>query len=179
MSNSNPNKTTRLVRVTKVIEAIKKYFFTMATIALGGADYTPTALVDRLQKVLDAIKQSSKSKAAWLADVQLERDQIAANAPLFRYIRSFVIAKFGDTQNASSTLEDFGYTPRKPRSKNVQAKAVAAGKGRATRAARGTKGKKQTGMIHETPPEAPANAGPTAEAPAPAASTAPGQVKPA
>src|SRR5690349_14356831 len=74
MSATNQNKVTRQVRIGQVITGIEKYFSTLPAIPVGGTSYTPAALVARLQSGLDAIKQSSNAKAAWLAVVQTERN---------------------------------------------------------------------------------------------------------
>jgi hypothetical protein len=144
---SNPNKVTRLARINKVIAGIEKNFSNLPTIVLGGTSYTPAALVALLQLAVADIQQASNSKAAWMADVQTQRNSVAKVGPVLRYIKTFVIAQFGDTQDSAKKLEDFGYTPRKARSKNVAVKAEAAAKGKATRQARGTKGPKQKASI--------------------------------
>ncbi len=179
MSTSNQNKVTRQVRIGQVIAGIQKYFMTLPQIPLGGTTYTPAALVDRLQKGLAAIKQSSNAKAAWLADVQTQRNTLAELGPVLRYIKAFVIAQFGDTQDSSTKLEDFGLSYRKTRSKNVEVKVEAVGKVRATRVARSTRGKKQKAKIKGTPGAQPPKGGSATTGPAPAASTAPAPVKPA
>jgi len=178
MSTTNQNKVTRQVRVGQIIAGIQKYFMTMPSIHLGGTDFTPAALVDVLQKGLAATKQTSNAKAAWLAEVQTERNKFAELGPVLRYIKAFVVAQFGDTQDSSPKLEDFGYTPRKARSKDVAVKAVAADKVRATRVARGTKGKKAKAKIKGTIAAQPSKDGPATTAPVPAAGTAPAPVKP-
>ncbi len=178
MSASNTNKTTRLARLNQLIAGIQKYFMTLAAIQLGGKSYTPADLVTMLQGCIAAVQKASNSKAAYLADVQLERNANEQIAPVLRYLKAFVIAQFGDTQDSSQKLEDFGLTPRKVRPKNVQVKAQAAEKLVATRKARGTKGPKQRAKIKGTPPTE-ASTGSANGAPAPAASTAPAQVKPA
>ncbi len=179
MSTSSTNKVTRQARLGQVIAGVQKHFTSLPAIDLGKASYTPAALVDLLQKGIDATRPSYIAKAAWLADVQTERNKFAELGPVLRYIKSFVVAKFGDTQDSSSLLEDFGFSPRKARSKNVAVKSEAAVKGRATRVARATKGKKQKAKIKGTSAPQPSTGGSAAVVPAPAASTAPAQVKPA
>lgn len=179
MSTSNQNKVTRQVRIGQVIAGIQKHFTSVSAINLGGTSYTPVALVERLRKGLAAIKQTSNAKAAWLAEVQTERNTLAELGPVLRYIKAFVVAQFGDTQDSSNKLEDFGFTPRKARSKDVSVKAGAADKVRATRVARSTKGKKQKAKIKGTPAAQPSKGGSVATGPAPEATIAPVPVKPA
>src|SRR5260370_17200067 len=123
MSTSNQTKETRQVRIGKVSAGIQKYFMNLPTIDLAGTSRTPADLIATLQRALDAIKQSSNAKAAWRAVVQTERNVLRETSPVLRYIKPFVISKFGDTQDSSKALEDFGYTPRKAPVKKVAVKA--------------------------------------------------------
>jgi len=169
MSQGNPNKVTRQARITKVIAGIQQFFMGMQVIVLGGKSYTPVALVGLLQRVLDAINQSSSAKAGYEAAVQNERNQIAETAPVLRFIEKFVVLQFGDTQDASQKLDVFGYAPRKVPAKKVSTKSEAIAKAKATRAARGTTGPKQKAKIKGTVPAA---------EPAPAVSNTPAPIKP-
>ncbi|HEV3194093.1 MAG TPA: hypothetical protein VGY54_26490 [Polyangiaceae bacterium] len=76
MSSSNLNEVTRQVRIGQAKAGIEKYFNSLPTIRLAGTDYTPAALIEMLQEVLNVIKQTSNAKAAWLANVQTERDAL-------------------------------------------------------------------------------------------------------
>ena len=171
MSTSNTTKVTRQARIGQVISGIQKNLSQMPAITLSGTSYTPATLIATLQKGIDTSKTSVNSKAKWIADVQVERNTYAELGPVLRYIKAFVTAQFGDTQSSAQKLEDFGLSPRKARSKNVAVKADAATKGRATRVARATKGKKQKAKIKGTPVAAPPAGGTTTKEPAPTAST--------
>jgi hypothetical protein len=171
-------KITRQARIGQIVAGIQKYFANLPTIDLAGTSRTPADLIAMLQKALDAIKQSSNAKAAWLAEVQTERNVLREISPVLRYIKAFVVSKFGDTVDSGQKLEDFGYTPRKVPAKKVAVKAGAIEQGQATRVARATKGKKQKAKIKGTVAPKPSTDGKGTAAPAPAASTAPA-VKPA
>jgi hypothetical protein len=151
-------KITRQARIGQIIAGIQKYFANLPTIDLAGTSRTPADLIAMLQKALDAIKQSSNAKAAWLAEVQTERNVLQEISPVLRYIKAFVVSKFGDTVDSGQKLEDFGYTPRKVPAKKVAVKAGAIAQGQATRVARATKGKKQKAKIKGAarPPQQPA-----------------------
>jgi len=166
MSTSNQTKETRQVRIGKVSAGIQKYFMNLPAIDLAGTNRTPADLIAILQRALDAIKQSSNAKAAWRAVVQTERNVLRETSPVLRYIKSFVISKFGDTQDSSKALEDFGYTPRKVPVKKVAVKAGAIEQGLATRVARATRGKKQKAKIKGTVAPKPSKDGTVAPAPA-------------
>jgi hypothetical protein len=177
MSTKIQSKVTRQAQLNQIVAGVQKDFSTMPTLNLGGTSYTPAALVTTLQEALNAIKQTSNSKAAWMADVQTERNVLVKIGPVLRYIKAFVVTQFGDTQDSSQKLEDFGFTPRKVPAKKVAVKSEAIAQGQATRVARSTRGSKQKAKIKGTVAPQPSTDGSVAKAPAPAASPAPAQVK--
>jgi hypothetical protein len=177
-SNSNQNKVTRQARIDQMLAGVQKYFTNMPSILLGNTSYTPAHLVETLKEAQAATKRTSDSRAAWMTDVQTERNVLKQIEPLLRYIKAFVVAQFGDTQGSSNKLADFGLAPRKVRTKNAATKAEAALQSKSTRVARGTdKGKRQRAKIKGTPAPRPLTGGPVAKEPAAAASSAPAQVK--
>ena len=161
MSAKTPNKVTRLARITAAITGIQQFFGAMQAIVLGGKSYSPSDLVALLQQVAAAITQSSNQKAAWLASVQVERNQIAAIGPVLRYLKAFAITQFGDTQDAAQKLDVLGFAPRKVPVKTAEVKAAAAEKATTTRTSRGTTGKKSKAQPPVTTPE-PLQSGPAA-----------------
>jgi hypothetical protein len=165
-NTSNPNKVTRLARINQAIAGIQQFFMALQAIVLGGKSYTPADLINQLQAVAAAINLASNKRAEYVAAVQTARNAVAGIVPTLRYLHTFVVTQFGDTQDSAQKLEVFGFTPRKPRSKNVKVKAAAADKVVATREARHTMGKNQKAQIHGSPPTAPANTGTTAATPA-------------
>jgi hypothetical protein len=177
-STNNITKVTRQVQLTKIIAGITQFFMSVPTMTMGGKAYAPAAVVALLQAALAAVTQSSNSKAAWLADVQTERNQLTALGPVLRYIKTYVTTYFGDTQDAAQKLDVFGYSPRKPRSVTVAMKAEAAELGKATRIARGTKGPKQKAKIKGTIVVPPPSGGEATTVTATAGSTTPAQTKP-
>jgi hypothetical protein len=119
---------------------------------LGGATYTMIDLTKLIQGDLDAMDATAQARAATSTKVQLERNAHAKVNPVLRLLKNYVIAMFGDTQDASSALADFDYTPRKSSKKTLVVKVEAAGKTKATRSARQTLGKKQKAKIKGTVP---------------------------
>ncbi|HEY8039212.1 MAG TPA: hypothetical protein VIF15_05430, partial [Polyangiaceae bacterium] len=85
--------------------------------------------------------------------------------PVLRYLKTFVVTQFGDTQDSGPKLEIFGFTPRKARTTTVKTKAAAAEKVVATRKARNTMGPKQKAKIKGTPAPEPVTTGTVAQAP--------------
>jgi hypothetical protein len=155
-------KISRQAQLQKILFGLGKHFPSVTTLTLGGASYAMTDLTNLIQADLNAITATSQAKAAYSAQVQVERNATAKVNPLLALLKSYVFVQLGDTQDASSELEDFGYTPRKSSKKTLATKVEAVDKSRATREARHTLGKKQKAKITGTSP-----------AIAPAASSAP------
>lgn len=176
MSASKNSKMSRQDQLRKVIAGATKNLQANATFTLAGASYTVATLSQLCQKDIAAADAATQAKAAWIASVQTERNENAAIAPVLRAFKAYIMSLYGDTQTAAETLADFGYTPRKPRSKDVTTKAAAASKAKATRKARGTLGSKQKQAI--TGATAPAETPPPATT-APAAPATPAQATPA
>jgi hypothetical protein len=129
--------------------------------------YKVADLEARIQKDIGLSDAVDQSKAAWKADLQTERNSHKDIDPLLRAIKQYVLLNWGDSKEASSTLDDFGYTPRKPRTVKPSTKVTAAAKAKATRTARHTMGPKQKEQIKgEVPAPAASNAAATDTAPA-------------
>jgi hypothetical protein len=92
-------------------------------------------------------------------------------------MRNYLITQYG---NRSPVLQQFGFTPAKAPQKSAAVKAAGVAKARATRAAIGTKGKKQRKLaakaVNQTPPQPPAPAPSPAPAPQAAPVAKPGAV---
>jgi hypothetical protein len=140
---TDKSKMSRQDRLRKVMSGALKHFPPTTTFTLATATLTLPQLTQACQKDIDMSDTADQARAAWLTSVQAQRDTNDMTDPMLRAFKAYVISLYGDTQNAASTLADFGYTPRKPRPKDVAVKALAADKARATRKARGTMGPKQ------------------------------------
>ncbi|HEX3769211.1 MAG TPA: hypothetical protein VHV30_00030, partial [Polyangiaceae bacterium] len=68
----------------------------------------PTDLLNLLQGDIAVIDAADKAHADWLAAVQAQRAQHQKVGPVLRALQRLVLAQFGDTQDAASTLADFG-----------------------------------------------------------------------
>ena len=169
MSSGAVTKVSRVARINQVVSGIQKDLTKSFPIVLGGTSYDQATLVALLQGTVAAIQKASDSKAAWQADVQVMRNEVAGIAAVLRYIKAFVVTQFGDTQDSAQKLADFGYTPRKVPVKTVAEKALAVEKGKATRVARGTKGPKQKAQIKGSVDDKPSTGGEPATTPATAA----------
>jgi hypothetical protein len=159
-AKDNNNKATRQNRLRKFVAGMDKHMASATTVTLGGAVYPLADLKKLIQLDIDASDASVQAKANHSTVVQLERNSHAKVNPLLRLLKFHVITEFGDTQDKSGTLADFGLQPQKSRKKTVATKAVAIDKTKATRVARHTTGPKQKAKVKgATPPAAPA-AGP-------------------
>jgi hypothetical protein len=180
MTATDRNKPSRKERLRLIAAGVAKRYAGVSLI-LSGTTYTTSSLEQAIQKDIDATDAADQARATWTALVQKERDSHVALAPVLRALKSQVIANFGDTKDASSTLADFGYTPRKVVKKKVETKATAVAKIKATRKARNTLGKNQKKNVKGTvpanaPAAAPAAASSSTPAPSPTA-TAPAAPK--
>lgn len=151
---TNSNKATRQNQLRQLIAGIDKHLTNMTSVTLGGATVTLAALKTLFQMDVDASDASVQAKANLSSVVQLERNSHAKVKPMLRLFKLFVIAQFGDANDASSTLADFGLQPRKSSTTTVATKAEAIAKTKATRAARHTTGSKQKEKITGTVPAA-------------------------
>jgi hypothetical protein len=174
------NKPTRKDKLRLIVSGVQKHFPSGQMSLAGQTFNVPTDLVNLLQADINATDATDKARAAWLATVQTQTDSHAKVAPVLRSLKAQVFAQFGDTQDAATTLADFGYSPRKVRARSADKKAAAAVKGRATRAARHTMGSKQkqavtgnvTGVVVTPLVSAPATPAVATASPAPAPVTA-------
>ena len=147
------SKSTRQNRLRLVLAGIEKHFQNVSTLTLGGSSVALADLKQQIQTDISASDASVQAKATWRTDVQAERNSHAKVNPVLRLFKLSVIAQFGDTQSATQTLADFGWSPRKSSTKTVATKAEAVAKTEATRVARHTMGSKQKAQVTGTVPK--------------------------
>jgi len=153
------NKASRQRRLRLVLEGIDKHFRDLNSFKLGGASIASGDLKGLIQSDIDASDASVQTRAKLREDVKVERDLHAKVNPILRSLKFFVIAQFGETANASTTLADFGFSPRKSAKKTVATKTVATEKTKATRTLRHTMGPKQKAKVKGTVPAPSASPG--------------------
>jgi len=181
MGTSNKSsKVSRQARIQKVIAGIQKHFLNLnqTALMLGGVSYPPTDVTKLLQADIDASNRATATRAQLTSDVKAERDSHHTVDPLLRFIRSYVVGLHGDTENAATVLADFGFSPRKVPTKSAEVKAEAAGKMRATRAARMTMGARQKAKVKGVVAPQPSTDGAATKAPEPPAANPPVAPKP-
>jgi len=153
------NKASRQRRLRLVLEGIDKHFRDLNSFKLGGASIASGDLKGLIQSDIDASDATVQTRAKLREDVKVERDVHAKVNPVLRSFKFFVIAQFGETANASTTLADFGFSPRKSTKKTVATKTVATEKTKATRTLRHTMGPKQKAKVKGTVPAPSASPG--------------------
>ncbi len=111
-----------------------------AEITMDGARYTRAQLAAIYQAALDTRSALVKSRAQVKVDLAARGKAEANRVAIESGLKAWVVAQFGPRSNEAY---EFGYTPRKPGVASVETKANAQKLATATRAARGTMGKKQ------------------------------------
>ena len=135
MNGLNTNKVSRQAKLQKILSGISVRLTGVTSITLGGKTVVLTDFVKQIQTELDDIAATEKSKAAYAGRVQTERTTRGQLLPSLRQFKSYVLATFGDTQDAVEALADFGFNPRKVGKKTAAEKAQAAEKAKQTKEA--------------------------------------------
>jgi hypothetical protein len=115
-------------------------------------DGVPTARTDvlaRIQAALDAINNVKAARKTLQQAVAAQKVALAEARLLRAGMKRVLNSHFGPS---SPKLQVFGFTPARAAKTTVKTKAEAKVKAAATRAARGTKGKKQRLAVKAAPP---------------------------
>ena len=171
----NINSSTTQAHDAQVVVGIQKHLLNVPSLPVAGSTYTPADLVKLVQSRIDSAGVVAAANANWHSTVTANAALGAKLTPILRGLRQYVLNAFGET---SPVLADFGFAAPKTATKTPEQKAIAAAKAKATREARGTKGKVQkkavkgavTATLVVTPLAGPQ---PVVTAPAPAVTPAP------
>lgn len=106
--------------------------------------YTNPELVAMFQSRIDAAEQTKADRTKLHASVVAERALHQQVMPLRAGIKSFLQSRYGKD---GAELQKFGFTPAKTPQGSTAAKSAGVSKSKATRDARGTKGKKQKALV--------------------------------
>jgi hypothetical protein len=152
------NKLSQTNAESLLLAGTQKHFSNRASLSFGGSTHAPTEIETALQRRVAAASATGPARTAFHSAVLAERQTRAETRKLVQQFRAFVLATFGEDLTA---LADFGLAPRKTTVKPPVVKVAAAQKARATRQARGTKGKTQKKAIKGAvaAPATPAGAG--------------------
>ena len=146
-------KPTRSDRNRTMIAGVQKHLSTTPTITLNGQPLTQAALISVLQDEITTADATLLAEGLFHKAVAAEKAAVAAGEPVFRALRAFLLNLF---EGQTDVLADFGITVIVRQVPTAATKAAAALKAKATRAARGTGGKRQKAKIVGTVQAAPA-----------------------
>jgi len=133
-----------IVDYQALIVGIPKYMSTL-TFMVASKTFTAAQAVAFLQTLHDSSAARIAARAALRQAVLADQALEAQNGPVAREIRDAVALAFS---NAPATLQAFNLAERRPPTPlSAEARAAANAKAKATRAARGTKGKVQKAAI--------------------------------
>ena len=138
---------TKLAELTALAAATPKYFQNVPML-IATETYSNAEVMAVVNVVLASAQSVATTKGA--AHDALVADQIVQKkyAQFIKELKQVIGVAFS---TSATTLSEFGMKPRKPRTPLTnEERAVADAKGRATRAARGTKGKRQKAAIKGT-----------------------------
>jgi hypothetical protein len=175
VTTADPNKPTRNDRLRKIASGVEKNYPSGA-MTLGAKTYAmPGDIVKPIEQDIQATDEATAAHAEWLRKVQVQRDSHKALDPVLRLLKKRVVSEAGDSQTATTTLAEYGWTPTKHVKKTVKTKSLAVAKALGTRKLRNTMSDKQKKQVKST--GLPGEASGTAAAPnggaAPAAGATP------
>ena len=157
MTTSNvTSKAKALARDKQVLAALAAHFNSTATLSVAGTPYKVKELQQMLNDRMDVVAAADAVKAKWQTAVQAAKEKNAEVSTALVGLRAHILGQYGAK---SQVAVDFGFSTNRKQA-TVETKAAAIVKQQATRAARGTGGKKQKAKITgDVPPanEAPAN----------------------
>ncbi len=141
-----PKKTkTDIAAMLQTIGSALHKHYTKKALVLNGASWKVEELSKLFAEHIAQMKETDAARARWLQAAALQRKSQADVELVVVAIKGLVGSTFGE---ASSTFADFGFTPRRKRTRSVESKAVAVAKLRATRVARHTMGPRARLAIH-------------------------------
>ncbi|HEY8040732.1 MAG TPA: hypothetical protein VIF15_13095, partial [Polyangiaceae bacterium] len=139
MSTKRLTRSQFRVRNTKVQSGIDKDLGSLTTIQLGGEDFTVPALKAVFARHTAAINASDRARKVAEQCVLEEKAAQVRSQQVLATLSSYLLGTHGP--KAVQVLGHFGIeAPKTEQKKSVATRAVAVAKGKATRAARATKG---------------------------------------
>ena len=141
---SLPTKAASLTQMQALIAGTTKVY-PSGSLTFGNATHTVASLVQSLQSLEQAMIALNTAQSAAKDAASALRNLDASVGPLLRDYKRFLLATYG---TSTQQLAEFGLQPPKARTPlSTDERAAATAKARATRTARGTKGKKQKAAI--------------------------------
>jgi hypothetical protein len=172
MATNDPKKGNRLVALVayeKLVEGLTKHANEIPQLFIAGTAMKLTDITAKVQARTTIAQAVAKTHAPWQAAVKADKNATPEFREFFTALRQALLSAYAGKVDA---LADFGLTARKTPVVTPAKRAAAALKAKATREARGTKGKKQKAQIKPSVTVTPATV--TVDKPAiPATPTAP------
>jgi hypothetical protein len=139
-TTADPGKQNSMARAEALSEGTTKHFTNASQeLTIGGVNYTVTQVTTNLQQIVDLRNATTSAQASAKACVAAETAKLP---PLLLFLAAYVAYVKATFGNSPTVLADFGLATKKVRTPlTTQQKAAAAAKAKATREARGTKGK--------------------------------------
>ncbi len=145
MANVQEQPTALEKRVGRLVAGFEKAWPATANVVLAGQAVAPAQLISQLESILTLLSQVRDAQAAAHEAVVNRQNQSQGWHALLDEVVQAVKAQLGPR---SPQLAQFGIAPKKSGATlTPEQKLVAAAKRQATRAARGTKGKRQRSLI--------------------------------
>jgi hypothetical protein len=146
MSTVTPSKNQEIAADRLLIAGTQKHL-AEASVFVNGTTYSGPEIEKRIQGRLDAVTATMAARAAWLAAVKAEEQALSESQAFYNSYKRGLYNMFA----AIDDLADFGLAPHKKSVMTPEQKLAATAKGKATRAARHTMGKRQrlaiTGVV--------------------------------
>lgn len=162
----NEAKVTQQAKYQKMLTAVKGMFGGKKTLTIGGEELTLEGVLGLVRNGIQLAKATEDQGTLYHSAVAAERKNTAELKPLCTAIRKYLVGIYGAS---SQELLKFGFKPTTPRKPSAKTKAQAVDKSKATREARGTKGKRQKESIQGTVASTVPSASPPAGSTPPAA----------
>jgi hypothetical protein len=144
-------KTELYAECLEIITGLETKLAKVQVFTLAGEDYSRQELLDIFQSLIDAQRATTSAHGRWLDAIGAERKTLERVRVVRNKYRTWTESNFGKGAPAIAVLGFKSTVPAKP---NVATREQAIEKRRATRAARGTLGKKLRQAIKgEVPPD--------------------------
>jgi hypothetical protein len=147
---NTPNNATVVEICTRRIRALGTYVDRARIVAVNGRKHTHAEVVAVYQRSVDARAKVARLRAQIAEALDEVGDADAARAEVDRALKAWARGEFGVE---SLEANDFGFPAPKRAVLTVEQKARAVERGRATRKARGTMGRRQKQAIRGALPE--------------------------
>jgi hypothetical protein len=141
MSTNKNNKSNEAALATKLAAGLQQHFAANSVLYIAKQSLSPAQVAAQLEQLATLRSGVDAAKAAFQGKLAEERAAAPALRAFYLAVVGFVRVAY---EGAPQVLADFGLAPAKPRKQlTPEERAAAKAKNRATRAARGTVGKKK------------------------------------